>query len=446
MSDSPPIGVDLPGVFENSADPLFAVNAQRRIVFFNSACVKLTGVARDQALGVECRFHGPVEGGEPASLAGSLCPPHEALEGKPAKAHALVIQPGGERSWRCIEFLPCLAADGSLSVILGRIGEPEPESSAAETPRETLLRLRQRLWERYGFDGVVAVSPPMQRALEQVKLASQNQAPVLLVGEEGTGKERLARIIHSQGPQRQRSFLALDCAALPLAALERELGQAASFAAVYLKEPAALARDLQEQVVRRLDEAKGPRWLAGSTRDPANACAGGELLETLYYRLTAQRIELPPLRDRGPDLPLLVQQVLERCNAAGGKQVLALEEEATEFVRAYSWPGNLTELETVLAAAHARTAGRAIRLEDIPLRLRHAVELAAIPSAPPLRPLPLDALLENAERRLIELALREAHGSKTKAAERLHITRARLHRRMQLLGIAGAEEEPGEQA
>lgn len=471
MSEPPPPGIDLPGLFENSADPIFAVNANRRIVFFNSACEQLTGTSSKDALGLECRFHGPLEtgglgwspgfsrGAEPAkagtpTLGGSLCPPVEALAGETVTTHALFIHPSGERLWRRIHYVPCLARDGSLSIVLGRIGMPEPsQAEGSETrPREALLRLRQRLFERYGFDQVVAASPAMQRVLDQVKLAQlsplagQNQTPVLFAGEKGVGKEHLARIVHYQGPRRQETFMALDCAALPPAALARHLHEAEAAGALYLREPAGLPRDLQAQLVERLARpGKGPRWLAGTSTDLLAACKAGSFLEPLYYRLSTLIIEVPPVRERDPDLSLLAQQVVERCNAAGDKQVLGVQPDALGFIQAYHWPGNLVEFNAVLRQAHEQARDKEIRLEDLPVRLRNAVELAAIPSALPPRPLPLDQLLETAERRLIELALRQTRGSKTKAAALLHVSRARLHRRMQLLGIADAEGEQPEE-
>jgi DNA-binding NtrC family response regulator len=171
------------------------------------------------------------------------------------------------------------------------------------------------------------------------------------------------------------------------------------------------------------------------------------LLEDLACRLGTLVLEVPPLRERRADLPLLVETLLERANAEEGPRVVGLTATAWELVRDYSWPGNLRELYAVLASARARANGERIDAADLPSALRVAQTMRETPGRKPGPPLPLDQLLEQAERRLIELALRQAKGKKVRAAELLAIWRQRLVRRMEALGIAdvedGKEEETG---
>lgn len=442
----PPIQVE--GLLHNSGDPLFVVNSRRRIVFFNRACEALAGVVAERAIGLECRWHGPEESYELAGLAGTLCPPPEAFAGKTSTVQSLLIDAAGKRSWHTIHFFPLPAADGSLAAILGRItpADPDPEPpQAPESLRQAFVRLRQHLWVRYGFDHVVASSPAMRRVLDQVRLASQAQVSVMLRGEKGSGRETLARTIHYQSPNRERAFVGLDCAGLPTGVLQRQLSRDGILAGadppvgvLYLREPKSLPRDLQSRLCELLendDPRARPRIMVGTGADLEQARHRGEFLDELYCRISTLVIDVPPLRERGPDLPLLAQQLLEHCNAESEKQIHAVPPAALRLLEAYPWPGNLPELDTVIRQAHAHARTTEIDASDLPGRLRSAIDLAAMPAARGEKPLPLDELLGKAERQLLQLALRQAKGNLSRAAARLNISRARLHRRLQLFGL-----------
>src|SRR5207244_1469987 len=177
------------------------------------------------------------------------------------------------------------------------------------------------------------------------------------------------------------------------------------------------------------DEARGPRLLAGLCRGPDEEIRAGRLLDELASRLATLTIGLPPLRERREDLPRLVEGLLERAGAAAGRKVTALAPGAWEVVRSYPWPGNIAELYAVFVGACGRAAGERIDAPDLPLYLR----LGSKPAAAEERPLPLKELLEGAERRLIELALRRAGGNKSRAAALLAVWRPLLLRRMSAL-------------
>jgi DNA-binding NtrC family response regulator len=279
----------------------------------------------------------------------------------------------------------------------------------------------------------------MRRLVEQARLTSQTPLPAVLVGERGTGKEWLARCIHQQSNRRERTFAAIDCAHLPSWALlevlrgnweqaRRPLGT------LYLQEPACLPRDMQEHLARLLvawKEEAEPKVavLAGFTTDPQEEVRAGRLLPQCWCLLSPLVLNLPPLRERLDDLPWLIDRFLERARTASGKEVRELTSEAVQFLRSYSWPGNLAELYEVLRAGCFRSKGERLTVEDLPFHMRSAPVSAA-------RPLPLDSLLQDVERRLIVLALKQARANKTKAAELLGIWRPRLIRRMQALGIS----------
>lgn len=328
---------------------------------------------------------------------------------------------------------------------------PSVEPAVAAPVADKLLRLRQRHIERYHLDAWASSLPSLRRVVAQVRLAGQVRTPVLLVGEAGTGKQTLARTIHYLSSQRSGACAALDCARLPPDAVEVLLfgernAARAGLAAVYLRQPEHLPRDLQLRLGERIArsgglDAAGPRLLAGCATAPAQLVRSGRLLEELACALGTLVIEVPPLRERLADLPGLVERLVERLRVGREMQVKSLSADAWAVLRGWSWPGNVTELFAVLRDACSRTEGEQVRAADLPADLRRAVEREQTPPRPSERALPLEQLLEEAERRLILLALKRTHGHKARAARLLSIPRPRLWRRMVKLGIADAEGE-----
>jgi DNA-binding NtrC family response regulator len=222
------------------------------------------------------------------------------------------------------------------------------------------------------------------------------------------------------------------------------------FAAVHLREPAYLPRDMQLLLCERItsgrdarapEATRGPRILAGCMVPLAQAVRSGQLLDGLACALSALVIEVPPLRERLADLPTLVERLLPRACAGRDVRVASLSADAWTLLRAYSWPGNLRELYNVIRTACANADGEQLRASDLPAELCRAVQREEMPPRPADKSLPLEQLLEEAERRLIQLALQRARGHKARAARLLGIPRPRLWRRMLKLGIMDTEEE-----
>lgn len=439
--------------FQRCAEPLFVLDRRRRLLFVNAAWEALTGVAKEQAHLLVCRRPRSVSAGDSPEdiLAHALTPPPDVLRG--ASGHVRRSLPGPIPRWWEVEFLPLLQeGEQGGYLILGRIRPVPAVEPVREQPlSEKLVNLRQHRIEHFGLDAWTSSLPAMRRLSTQVRLASQVATPVLLVGEPGAGKQTLARTIHYLSPRRDGPCAVLDCQHLPPAALATLLLGAGreSLAAVYLREPGHLPRDVQlllcEQIARGGDlgsqSARGPRILAGSTLPPAQLVRSGNLLEELACALGTLVLEVPPLRERQADLPVLVERLLERACLGREVRVTSLSTDAWAVLRGYSWPGNLRELYNVLRAACARAGSDQLRTADLPAELRRAVQREQTPPRPVDRALPLEELLEEAERRLIQLALQRARGRKARAARLLGIPRPRLWRRMLKLGIADPEKD-----
>ena len=299
-------------LFQRVDEPLFVLNHRRALLFVNTAWQRLTGLSAAEARQVVCRRRRPVTAADPIQdiLAHLLCPPSEVLQGGTARVRRLV--PGGTLPrWWDVEFFP-LCQESRVRGILGRI-LPLPSVHAVKPAPplpEKLVALRQQVLRRLDLDWSSSELPAVRRVWEQVELACRARTPVVLVGEQGTGKTTLAHLMHARGPDRERSFAALDCSRLPaLAVASLLLGDAGAeqrrkLGTIYLAEPGRLPRDLQQVLWERLTEAgndpeaetgeRPPRLLAGFHGEPRELVRAGRLLEPLYCALAVLRVDIPP--------------------------------------------------------------------------------------------------------------------------------------------------------
>jgi two-component system response regulator AtoC len=300
---------------------------------------------------------------------------------------------------------------------------------------------------------IVAASPTMIDVLELVERAAEYKATVLLTGESGTGKEVLARAIHAQSPRRGESFVAVNCGAIPETMLESELfGHAkgaftgadrarrglfveADGGTLFLDEigelpfplQVKLLRVLQEEEVRPLGESKSRsidvRVIAATARELEAEVAAGRFREDLFYRLNVLRVEVPPLRARREDIPLLVDHFIALFRHALAKPVRGISDEALNRLVAYRWPGNVRELENVVERAMILARGDQLSLRELPANVVH-LEAADLEIA--AGDLSLRKARRAAESEMIRRALRETQGNRTHAARLLGISHRAL--------------------
>jgi len=473
-AETPDKPVRWQALFQRADDPLFVLNRRRTILFVNRAWEKLTRMSASEARRLVCRRRRPVTLADTPQdiLSYLLCPPPEAMQGETTQVRRLL--PGGSTpQWWDVEFTP-LREKGRLR-LLGRIVPlPAVQGPAAPPMPPRLAALRQQVQRRLNLFLPADNLPTLRRLAEQVRLASGLLCPVVLIGEPGSGKQTLARLIHAHSPQRERSLAVLDCTRLPVwsvAALllaDAGAGQRRQLGAIYLHEPGRLPRDLQLLLWERLlhpAETLGeerdapepsplpprgdspeslPRLLVGFSSDPRGQIAAGQLLEELFCALDTFRLELPPLRCRLAELPLLIERCLARLNSDGEKSIAGLAPQTLEMLARHPWPGNLAELLQVLDQARQRSASERITADDLPFSLRLPQRLDETPGRAPDALPRLDEVLEQVERRLIVMALERTKGHKGKAAEMLGVWRPRLLRRMQALRITDPAPAPGE--
>ena len=350
-----------------------------------------------------------------------------------------------------------------LKILLDKIVERQ------DTLREVKV-LRKQLREQGAFGQMVGSSGAMRKVYQTIEQAAPTSASVLIWGESGTGKELVAQTVHQLSPRNQMPFVPINCAAIPETLLESEIFghekgaftgafdrregcfELADRGTLFLDEiaemtPATqvkLLRVLQERRFRRLggrnEQAVDVRVIAATNAVPADAVKSGKLREDLFYRLNVFAIELPPLRKRKEDLPLLIQAFLGEFNARNRKSVSALDPAAMRALEHYNWPGNVRELRNVIERAVILCSGQFVEPKHLP----PLVAAPAVETTKPTLSLTPGTTVEEAENRLILMTLEHTRDNKTRAAEILGISLKTLHNKLNKLrgrGSAKNQEE-----
>jgi two-component system response regulator AtoC len=327
--------------------------------------------------------------------------------------------------------------------------------------------LRAQLQDRYRLDGIVGQSRRMRELYQTLETVAATSSTVLITGETGTGKELAARAIHHASARRSQRFVALNCSAIPETLLEAELFghvrgaftgasgnrqgklEQAHRGTLFLDEIGTMSGALQSKLLRALQEREFERLgdshsikvdvrvIAATHSDLGRMVADGTFREDLYYRLNVIPIHLPALRDRREDIPLLVQHFLEKLarDLQPGRTLPTVSQEAMRSLMAYTWPGNVRQLENVIERALAFSPGRAqLELSDLPAEVQRA-PAAVEPPADwfPDEGIDLDAHVRQVERALIDRALERTAGNKRRAAALLSLKRTTLIEKLKRL-------------
>ena len=334
-----------------------------------------------------------------------------------------------------------------------------------DTLRE-VRALRRQLREQGSFGRIIGNSPGIRAVYRVIEQSAPTSASVLISGESGTGKELIAQTIHELSPRATFPFVAINCAAIPETLLESEIFghekgaftgatdrrtgvfELAHRGTLFLDEiaemmPATqvkLLRVLQERIFRRLggrqEISVDVRVIAATNQNPQDAVHSGKLREDLFYRLNVFALDLPPLRARREDIPLLVQTFLTEFNRTNAKGIRAVDQEAMYLLERYPWPGNIRELRNVIERATILAESEFIEPRHLPPTLisRGGESLPTLTIAP-------GTTVDEAERRLILLTLDHTRNNKTRAAEILGISLKTLHNKLNRMKEDGIRSE-----
>ena len=322
--------------------------------------------------------------------------------------------------------------------------------------KKEVVRLKKEVEARYHFHQLIGKSSSMQKIYDLIERISDTSSNVLITGESGTGKELVAKAIHYNGIRKEGPCIAVNCAAIPETLLESELFGykkgaftdaktdkkglifEANEGTLFLDEitemsftlQAKLLRVIEEKEVRPLGDTKSYPIDVGiistSNRDIKSLIQQGQFREDLYYRLKVIDIELPPLRDRREDLPLLAQHFIRKFNGEMKKNISSISESTLKILLNYSWPGNVRELENVIQRAITLTRHETILPEDLPITMIEEKEESLIGKG-----IREKYTVSQLEKEYIKRVLLEAGGNKSKAAEILGLDRKTLYRKLQ---------------
>jgi len=321
------------------------------------------------------------------------------------------------------------------------------------------VNLREQLEHKFGLENIIGESPAMRQVFETVQQVAPSRATVLITGETGTGKELIAKAIHNLSPRKDGPFIAVHAAALPTSLLESELFghekgaftgaverrigrfELSDGGTLFLDEVAELEPAMQVKLLRVLEErafervggAKtlqvDVRLVAATNKDLKKLVSEGKFRDDLFYRLSVVAVDLPPLRQRREDIPLLVKTFLDEFGRENNKQVRELTLEALNVLLAYDWPGNVRELRNAVEQMVVLARSDKLTVRDVPATVRMGADLTRI------NVVRTGMTVEEAERQLIAQALKEMDGNRTKAAKKIGISRRTLHRKLKEYGL-----------
>jgi PAS domain S-box-containing protein len=429
-------------ILDSINEGVFTVDKEWRITSFNGAAERITGVAREEATGRRCFevFH--------ANICETACALRRTMsDGRPiVNATAHIVNQAGQRV--PIRISTALLRDDRNQVIGGV--ETFQDLSQVE-------ELRKELKARYSFHDIIGHSPAMLRLFELLPRIAESNSTVLIEGASGTGKELFARAIHTLSGRKNKRFVGVNCAALPDTLLESELFgyRAGAFTdakrdkpgrfavsdggTIFLDEigdisPAMqirLLRVLQERVIEPLGSVEpqkvNVRVVVASNRDLGELVKAGLFREDLYYRIRVVHLQLPRLKERREDIPLLVDHMIGRFNRLQGKDVAGVSDEVMAGLMDYDFPGNVRELENVIEQAFVLCRGGLIELSHLPPEMRPTSVLTDRDRN--------SMTIASMEQQLIELALKRHKGNRKKAAMDLDIDTSTLFRKIKALGI-----------
>jgi two-component system NtrC family response regulator len=322
--------------------------------------------------------------------------------------------------------------------------------------------LKTQLQEKHKISSIVSQSPTMEEVINIAARVAESKATVLITGENGTGKEVLAKAIHYLSPRKESPFVAVNVPALTETLLESELFghekgaftgadrmkkgrfEIAHTGTIFLDEVGDIPQSIQVKLLRVLQEHQfervggtdkievNVRIIAATNKDLEGKIKDGSFREDLYYRLNVVLVKIPPLRERKEDIIPLTENFIEKFCKENDKEVLGVSKEVVDILMKYNYPGNVRELENIVERAVVLTRGKVITLSDLPMNIKGFKEEKTIPE---LGEMTLTEQVEALEKELIYDALQESKGNQTKAGKLLGLTERNLRYKLKKYNI-----------
>ncbi|MFA7671666.1 MAG: sigma 54-interacting transcriptional regulator [Sphaerochaetaceae bacterium] len=441
-------------ILESISDGVFTIDNQWKITSFNRAAELITGLKRSQVIGLRC--HEVFK----SNLCEGNCPLEQTFNSKKAviNQNGYIVNLEGERI--PISISTALLRDENGEII----GGAETFRDLSEIEQLKKLRAREIL------DSMASNSVAMQKVLAMVTPVAQSNSTLLILGESGSGKEVLARTIHSNSHQKEGPFVAVNCAALPDTLLESELfgyrkgafsgadkDKIGRFAlaeggTLFLDEIGDLSLAMQVKLLRVLQEREyemlgsnksiktNARIITATNKEIEKLVAEGKFRQDLYYRINIIAITIPSLRERREDIPLLADQFLQRFSLLNNKAITGFTSEVYGCFYAYDWPGNIRELENVVERAVVLTSANRITTDDLPPEIA-CFDTKTTATAYSESTIDIEVAKKQIEERLIKEVLEKNSYKIAKAAKELGIHRSTLYRKMEGLEIPIKESQ-----
>jgi len=381
------------------------------------------------------------------------------LQGIPFEMEVRLLK-SGEYRWQLFQYNPLKDESGKITRWYATATDIDYQKKTEERLRNENLVLREEINSSSMFEDIVGSSEPLRKVLRELRKVAPSDSTVLILGETGTGKELIARAIHKQSSRSARAFVAVNCAAIPpsliaselfghekgafTGATERRIGrfEAANGGTIFLDEVGDLPAEVQISLLRVLQEREvehvgsnkpipvDVRVLAATHRDLEKLASEGKFRQDLLYRLNVVPIEVPSLRERAADIPLLVEYLIARFGKKAGKKFRTIDKSSLKLLQEYEWPGNVRELQNVVE--------RAVILSDSDTFAVDETWLKKEESGLPRVTAPLNGALLQQEKDIIEAALAASHGrvaGPAGAAAKLGVPTRTLDSKIKRLGI-----------
>jgi PAS domain S-box-containing protein len=423
---------NLERILDNLQDGIIAHDLNRRIFYFNKTAEKITGFKKEEVLGQDCHT---AMGGPLCGNRCSFCGEKPGIEDHDEYTINITTKSGETRKLEMSATMMRDENNQNFGIL------------ASFKDVTTLYQLKIKAKEVTAFGNIIGRNNKMLEVFQQVIDVAPYDSPVHIYGETGTGKELIASAIHEESLRSGGAFVPINCGALPEGLIESELFghvkgsfsgairdkkgrfELAQGGTIFLDEVADLPKYVQVKILRFLQEGTlekvgsegvikvNARVISATNKDLKKEVEKNNFREDLYYRLNVIPINIPPLRERKNDIPLLVQHFLRQIEKRYKKDVITISDEAMSIMMDHNWPGNVREVENVVQFAMIKSRQNTIRTEDLPMEFNQSIDMKI--KRGPLKKLDIGAVRES---------IQQAGGNKAKAARVLGVGRATLYR------------------